>query len=78
MKDLLNEKVKLEVKIHFVILLEKYYSGKVTWLQVQDEKQRIGASAKAILEEADVKPSYRSALEAKEFPLTEFLNQHRK
>lgn len=78
MKDLLNEKVKLEIKIQNIILLEKYYSGKLTWLQLKDEQARIGASAKAILDEADVKPSYRSDLESREFPLTDFLNGNRK
>lgn len=78
MKDLLNEKVKLEVKIHNVILLERYYSGKLTWLQLKDEQARIGASAKAILDEADVKPAYRTDLESKDFPLTDFIMGHRK
>lgn len=78
MKDLLTEKIKLEEKINYVILLEKYYRGKITWIQFKEESGRIKTSAKALLEESDVKPSMRNDLENQDFPLTNFMNNHKK
>lgn len=77
MKDILEENMKYEGKIRYNSLLQDYYKGSLTWLQLKDEQARIGASAKAILDEADVKPSYRTDLENKEFPLTDFIMAHR-
>lgn len=75
MKDILTEVMKLEVKIMCLNALQDYYKGKITFLQYQEEVSKSSSACKAILEEADVKPSYRSELESHSYPLQWFFTR---
>lgn len=77
MKDFLIETLKLEEKIQRGALLRKYYGSQITWLQYCEQSDRLTATVKAILEEASVKPSFRSELEKEIYPLEYWYNKCR-
>lgn len=78
MKDILEENIKHESKIRYNSLLQYYYRGSLTWLQFKEEVAKMNGAAKALLEEADVKPSFRTELERHIYPLDWWLSTHRK
>ena len=75
MKDILSEVLKLEVKIMSWSSLQDYYKGKITYLQHTDNINKYASTAKAMLEEADVKPNYRTELESHSYPLQWFFSK---
>lgn len=78
MKDILEENMKYEGKIRYNSLLQDYYKGSLTWLQYKEEVAKVGGAIKALLEEADVKPPFRTELESHLYPLDWWFSTHKK
>lgn len=69
MKDFLLETIKLEGKIRYGALLKDYYNGNITWNTFMQESEKLQAIEKALTEEANVKPQFRTELENQMYPL---------
>ena len=69
MKDFLLETIKLEGKIRYGALLKDYYAGNITWNTFLQESDKLQGLEKALTEEANVKPQFRTELENQMYPL---------
>ena len=76
MKDALEETLKYESKILYHKLLRDYYKGNLTWLQYKQEESKVAGIVKALTEEVDVKPLFRSELESHTYPIDWWLNRN--